>query len=45
MDWRDKAAQGSAKPGVTRPADANKRFADLFISALLLLIAIGGLAM
>jgi hypothetical protein len=45
MEWRDKSAQRSAKLGVTQLAEANKHFADFFISALLLLIAIGGLAM
>jgi hypothetical protein len=45
MDWRDKSAQGAAKLGVSRPAEANKQCAEFFISAFLLLIAIGGLAM
>jgi hypothetical protein len=46
MHWRDKTANGSVvKLEVTQPAVANTQFADLFISGLLLLMAIGGLAM
>jgi hypothetical protein len=46
MDWRDKVAGGFVvKPGVTQPAEANKQFADFLIGGLLLLMALGGLAM
>jgi hypothetical protein len=46
MDWRDKVANGIVvKSGVAQPAQANKQFADFLISGLLLLIALGGLAM
>jgi hypothetical protein len=46
MDWRDKVANGFVvKLGVTQPVEANKRFPGFFISGLLLLIALGGLAM
>ena len=44
MDWRDKVENGFVvKLGVTQPAEANKR--DFFIGGLLLLMALGGLAM
>jgi hypothetical protein len=46
MDWRDKTANGFVvKPGVTQPVEANNQFADFLISGLLLLMALGGLAM
>jgi hypothetical protein len=46
MHWRDKTANGFVvKLGVTQPAVANMQFADFLISGLLLLMAIGGLAM
>jgi len=46
MDWRDRVVSGFVvRPGVTRPVEANKQFAELFISGLLLLMALGGLAM
>ena len=46
MSWRDKVANGFVvKPDVTEPAKANKELADFFIGGLLLLIALGGLAM
>ena len=46
MDWRDKVANGIVdRPDVTQPAEGNKQFADFLISGLLLLIALGGLAM
>jgi hypothetical protein len=46
MDRRDKVAnEFIAKIGVTQPAETGKGFEDFFISALLLLIAFGGLAM
>ncbi len=46
MYWQDEVANGFAvKPGVTQPAQANRAFADFFIGGLLLLIALGGLAM
>ena len=46
MDWRDKAAnEFVVRPGVTQPAEAKKELADFLISGLLLLMALGGLAM
>jgi len=46
MDWRDKVANGFVgKLGVTQPVEANTQFADFLISGLLLLMALGGLAM
>ena len=46
MNWRDEVANGFVvRPGVTQPAQPNKEFADFFISGLLLLMALGGLAM
>jgi hypothetical protein len=46
MYWRDKVANGLlVKFGVTQPAVKDTQFADFFISGLLLLMAIGGLAM
>jgi hypothetical protein len=46
MDWRDKVANGFVvKAGVTQPAQADKQLADLFLGGLLLLMALGGLAM
>ncbi len=46
MDGRDKVAnEFVVKLGVTQPAQANKEFADFFIGGLLLLMALGGLAM
>jgi hypothetical protein len=46
MDWRDRVANGFVvKLDVTQPVEANKQFVDLFISGLLLLMALGGLAM
>ena len=46
MDWRDRTANGFVvKLDVTRPVEANKRFADFLMSVLLLLMALGGLAM
>jgi hypothetical protein len=46
MDWRNKVAdEFVVKPSVTQPAQANKEFADFFIGGLLLLMALGGLAM
>jgi hypothetical protein len=46
MDWRDKAANGLfAKLDVTQRVAANKEFADFFIGGLLLLMALGSLAM
>jgi hypothetical protein len=44
MDWRDRVANKFVvKLGVTQPVEANKR--DFLISGLLLLMALGGLAM
>jgi hypothetical protein len=46
MDWRDKVTNGFVvKLGVTQPVEANNQFADFFISGLLLLMALGSLAM
>jgi hypothetical protein len=46
MGWRDKVAnEFVVNPGVAQPAQANKQYADFVISGLLLLIALGGLAM
>jgi hypothetical protein len=46
MDWRDKTANGFVvKLGVTQPIEENKQFADFFIGGLLLLMALGSLAM
>jgi hypothetical protein len=46
MDWRDNLTNGFVvKPGVTQPEETNRQFADLFIGGLLLLMALGGLAM
>jgi hypothetical protein len=46
MDWRDKVANGFVvKLGVTQPVEPNNQFADFFISGLLLLMALGSLAM
>jgi hypothetical protein len=45
MDWRDKVNGFVVERGVAQPAEANKQFADFLISGLLLLIALGGLAM
>jgi hypothetical protein len=46
MDCRDKVANGLVvKLGVTQAAEANRQFADFLISGLLLLMALGGLAM
>ena len=46
MLWRDKTAHGFVvKLAVTQPAEANMRFVDFLISGLLILMAIGGLAM
>jgi hypothetical protein len=46
MGWRDEVADESAvKLSVIRPAEANKPFAEFVIGGLLLLIALGGLAM
>jgi hypothetical protein len=46
VNWRDEVANGFVvKPGVTPPAEGHKQFADFFIGGVLLLIALGGLAM
>jgi hypothetical protein len=46
MDWRDKVANGFVvKLVVTEPVEANNQFADFLISGLLLLMALGSLAM
>jgi hypothetical protein len=46
MDWRDKVANGFVvKLGVTQPVEANNQYADFLISGLLLLMALGSLAM
>jgi hypothetical protein len=45
MDWRNKVADGFVTLGVTQPAEMNKKFAYFLISGLILLIALGGLAM
>jgi hypothetical protein len=46
MNWRDEVASGLVvKRGVAQPAEAKKQFAEFFIGALLLLIALGGFAM
>jgi hypothetical protein len=46
MHWRDKVAKGLvAKLRVTQPIEVNTQFADFFITGLLILMAIGGLAM
>jgi hypothetical protein len=46
MDWRDKVANGFVvKVGVTQPIEENKQFADFFLGGLLLLMALGSLAM
>jgi hypothetical protein len=46
MHWRDKKANGFVvKLGVTHPAEASMQFVDFLISGLVLLMAIGGLAM
>jgi len=46
MDWRDKTANGFVvKLGVTQPVEAHKQFADFLIGGLLLLMALGSLAM
>jgi hypothetical protein len=46
MHWRDRTASESAvKLDVTRPVEANNRFADFLIIGLLLLMALGGFAM
>ncbi len=43
---RDRTANESVvKLDVTQPVEANKRFADFLIIGLLLLMALGGLAM
>jgi hypothetical protein len=42
MSWRNKVVNSFiVKPGVTQPVEANKQFADFFISGLLLLMALG----
>jgi hypothetical protein len=45
MDWRDKVAHGFGTLGVTQPAEEKKKFAYFLISGLILLMALGGLAM
>ena len=46
MDWLDMLAGGFIlKPGITQAAAAKRPVADLFIGGLLLVLALGGLAM
>jgi hypothetical protein len=45
MDWRDKVVYGFDTLGVSQPAEGNKKFAYFLISGLILLMALGGLAM
>jgi hypothetical protein len=46
MDWLDKLAGGfTLKPGTALAAEAKRPVVDIFIGGLLLVLALGGLAM
>jgi hypothetical protein len=46
MDWLDKLADGFIlKPGFALATEAKRPVAELFIGGLLLVLALGGLAM